>query len=66
MVPYARHDLKELESISQETRGRYDVQVKSELKPRLALNELGCSRLHVSGHRRIEELDSKRKLRRSS
>jgi hypothetical protein len=74
MVPYARHRSKELESISQETRGRYDVQVKSDLerllklqhlKPRLALNELGCSRLHVSGHRRIEELDSKRKLRRS-
>jgi hypothetical protein len=73
MVPYARHRSKELESISQETRGRYDVQMESDLKrllklqhlkPRLALNELGCSRLHVSGHRRIEELDSKRKLRR--
>ena len=80
MVPYARHRSKELESISQETRGRYDVQVipdlwwkrllkrllklqRLELKP--ALNEVSCSRLLVSGHRRIEELDSQRKLRRS-
>ena len=28
-------------------------------------DEVSCSRLLVSGHRRIEKLDSQRKLRRS-